>query len=66
MDERDKKMKSAKELVLARFVHNGLPDGYMVRLASLEERHFGTATKIEEKKDCLASAGTGEGVLPLR
>jgi hypothetical protein len=33
------------------FVRNGIPDGFMVRLANLEERHFPTATRVEEKPD---------------
>ena len=38
-------------LGLAKFVHNGLPDGYVVRLASMEEKHFPTATKVRENPD---------------
>ena len=32
----------------AKFVHKGSPDGYVVRLASWEEKHFPTATKVSE------------------
>jgi hypothetical protein len=32
-------------------IHNGIPDGLTVRLASLEEKHFPTATKVVEKPD---------------
>lgn len=35
----------------ALFVHNGIPDGFMIRLANLEEKHFPTATRVEEKPD---------------
>ncbi len=28
------------------FVRNTLPDGYVVRLASMEEKHFPTATEV--------------------
>lgn len=33
------------------FIRNGLPDGYVVRLVSLEEKHFPTATRVEEQAD---------------
>jgi hypothetical protein len=33
------------------FVNNGVPDGYVIRLANLEERHFPTATKIDVGPD---------------
>jgi hypothetical protein len=36
---------------IARFVRNGLPDGYVIRLATMEERHFPTATRIIETTD---------------
>jgi hypothetical protein len=28
------------------FVRNGLPDGFVVRLASMDEKHFPTATEV--------------------
>jgi hypothetical protein len=31
------------------FVRNGVPDGYVVRLVNMEEKHFPTATRIEEE-----------------
>lgn len=34
-----------------KLVRNGLPDGYVVRLASLGEKHFPTATKVKENAD---------------
>jgi hypothetical protein len=40
-----------KVLGPVRFVHNGLPDGYVVRLASMEEKHFPTATTVRENSD---------------
>lgn len=33
------------------FFRNGMPDGYMVRLANMEEKHFPTATIVEENPD---------------
>ncbi len=42
-------MNSKREgLNLARFLRNGLPDGYIVRLDTMEERHFPTATVVKE------------------
>jgi len=38
-------------LNLARFVRNGLPNGYVVRLDNMEERHFPTATRVKEGSD---------------
>jgi hypothetical protein len=35
----------------ARFVREGRPDGFVVRLANLQEEYFPTATRIEEKAD---------------
>lgn len=35
----------------AQFVKNGLPDGFNVRLANMEVKHFPTATRIEETAD---------------
>jgi hypothetical protein len=35
-----------KMKTIARFIRNGVPDGFMVRLASLEEKHFGSATQV--------------------
>jgi hypothetical protein len=32
-------------------IHNGMPDGFMVRFAGLEEKHFPTATRVEDKPD---------------
>ena len=33
------------------FVRNGVPDGYIVRLSNLEEKHFPTATRVEKLPD---------------
>ena len=33
------------------FIRMGMPDGFMIRMANLEEKHFPTATKVEEKPD---------------
>jgi hypothetical protein len=35
----------------ARFIRNGIPDGFMVRLANLEVTHIHNATRVEEKPD---------------
>ncbi|HTQ59672.1 MAG TPA: hypothetical protein VMI32_05590 [Candidatus Solibacter sp.] len=35
----------------AGFIHNGLPDGYMVRLSNMAEKHYGNATHVEVKQD---------------
>ena len=35
----------------AQFVKNGLPDGFNVRLANMEVKHFPTATRMEETAD---------------
>ena len=36
----------SENMSLARLVLERQPDGYMVRLTSLEERHFPTATRV--------------------
>jgi len=38
-----------KEQIPGFFVQDGISDGYVVRLEDLTEKHFPTATKIEEK-----------------
>ena len=33
------------------FIRNGIPDGFMVRLANHEEKHIPNATRVEEKPE---------------
>jgi hypothetical protein len=40
-----------KKKISSLFVRNGVPDGYVVRLVNLEEKHFPNATTINEKPD---------------
>ena len=40
------KMAAPPDRLVKFFVRNGVPDGFVVRLTSLEEKHFPTATEV--------------------